>query len=130
MLLKAESSESLDMSKSVLVADGQRLLIQYRSEGISKLFMFFIRLILKFGCIFLGWIGEVTQISTAGILGTSAARLKLEMSMNMKSQDALTEGSSLNEITNRVFEELLQGKSEAQNLKVKSLDQNSVKVIK
>ncbi|XP_026461742.1 regulator of G-protein signaling loco-like [Ctenocephalides felis] len=106
VFLKAEATESLDMSKSVLVADGQRLLVQCRPEG---------------------WIGEVTQISTAGILGSSAARLKLEMSMNTKPQETFAEGASLNEITNRVFEELLQGKSEAQNLKVKSLDQHSIK---
>lgn len=61
-------------------------------------------------------------------MGSSAARLKLEMSMNAKPQETFAEGASLNEITNRVFEELLQGKSEAQNLKVKSLDQHSIKV--
>lgn len=120
-----ESADPLDMSLSVTAVDGQRLQIVCKEEN-SEL------------------VGEVTAINTAQNAKTkqSPQNFKLgNVPVTFVRANKLTTSASnpqlntLDEITNKVFNELLQGKVDAQGLtngvngNVRQSDQGSVKVL-
>lgn len=119
-----ESPDPMDMSLPVTAVDGQRLQIVCKSEGADL-------------------IGEVTAINTSGNgkLKQSPQNFKLgNVPVTFVRANKLTTSASnpqlntLDEITNKVFNELLQGKVDAQgtvnggNGDVRHTENGSVKV--